>query len=187
MKKATLLIIVMLLAMTALFAEEKGVTLISSPGSNNEKGTLEDMKLNQSIKVDKFGKITLTEIKEVDSYGYQYNGYHHRDDNWNSGTEANYLYIKADILNTNKENYDYLKKCSVTAYYDDGFVYSGWAEQFNWDNSKQYRSDKFAIKPMYYGHYGFFVTLPNSVLEDTAPLKIVVKMDNVEFTYYVRK
>lgn len=186
MKKATLLIIVMLLAMTALFAEEKGVMLISS-GSNTEKGSPEDMKVDKEVKIDKFGKIKLTEVKEVDSYAYQYNSYWGRDDKWNSGTEANYLYIKADILNTNKEDYDYLKKCTVTAYYDDGFVYSGWAEQFNWDNSKQYRSDKFAIKPMYYGHYGFFVTLPNSILEDTAPLKIVVKMDDVEFTYYVRK
>lgn len=183
MKKATLLIIVMLLAMTALFAEEKGVMLISSPGSNTEKGSLEDMKIDQEVKVDKFGKIKITECKEVDTYRYKSDSYY----TWKSGTEANYIYLKMNILNTNKQEYDYLKKCTVTAYYDDGFVYEGWAEQFNWDISKDYTSNKFAIKPMYYGHYGFFVALPNSVIEDTAPLKIVVKMDDVEFTYYVRK
>ena len=173
----------MLLAMTALLAEEKGVMLISSPGSNTEKGSLEDMKIDQEVKVDNFGKITITEVKQVDEYKYgMYSG-----DVWRSGPEADYLYLKVNILNINKQPYDYLKKCTVTAHYDDGFIYKGSMEQFNWKNSKDYVSYFFPIDPMYYGHFGFFITLPNSVLEDTAPLKIIVKMDDVEFTYYVRK
>lgn len=181
MKKATLLIIVMLLAMTALFAEEKGVTLISSPGSSNEKGTLEDMKIGQEVKVDNFGKITITEVKEVDVYSFCLGS-------WSSGPEEDYIILLVDILNTNKQAYDYLKKCSVTAYYDDGYEFSGWAGQYDWSKAKDYIAHQItAIKPMYAGHYGFYITLPNSVLEDTAPLKIIVKMDDVEFTYYVRK
>lgn len=181
MKKTTLLIIVMLLAMTALFAEEKGVTLISSPGSNNEKGTLEDMKIDQEVKVDNFGKITITEVKEVDVYSFCLGS-------WSSGPEEDYIILLVDILNTNKQAYDYLKKCSVTAYYDDGYEFSGWERQYDWSKAKDYIAHQItAIKPMYVGHYGFYITLPNSVLEDTAPLKIIVKMDDVEFTYYVRK
>lgn len=181
MKKATLLIIVMLLAMTALFAEEKGVMLISSPGSNTEKGSLEDMKIDQEVKVDNFGKITITEVKEVDVYSFCLGS-------WSSGPEEDYIILLVDILNTNKQAYDYLKKCSVTAYYDDGYEFSGWAGQYDWSKAKDYIAHQItAIKPMYAGHYGFYITLPNSVLNDTAPLKIVVKMDDVEFTYYVRK
>lgn len=195
MKRAMMLFVVMAVVLAAVFAEGEGVTLVSSPGSNSEKGSLEDMQLNQEVKVDGFGRITLTEAKEVDEYKYYIWAYSSASYKYSSGVEANYFYLTANVLNTNTQAFDYLKKCSVRAYYDERFVYSGWEVQYDWDGKSgndgkinMYAKDKRQpIRPMYTGHYGFFVELPNAVLNDTAPLKIVVKMDDVEFTYYVRK
>ena len=181
MKKTILLSLLFILGFFILSAETRSVTIIASPGAKSEKGSLDDMKIGQEVKLDNFGKITITEVKEVDVYGFCLGS-------WSSGSEEDYIILLVDILNTNKQAYDYLKNCSVTAYYDDGYEFSGWAGQYDWSKAKDYIAHQItAIKPMYVGHYGFYITLPNSVLNDTAPLKIVVKMDDVEFTYYVRK
>ena len=122
----------------------------------------------------------------------------------NSGEEAEYACFKVDILNRHKDEYDFAKNAVVTVVYNDEYVFQGGTRQFNYNyqNGELYQyGNKTAIgwpaylgeadtKPvgmLYWGHYLFFCTLPNFVVEDKeGSLKIVVSLDENELTYIVR-
>ncbi len=121
-----------------------------------------------------------------------------------SGNEADFAWLKVDIMNLQKTDATFMKDTKVKVIYDDDYEYDGWVRQFNYDfsNSEIYRYqekniigwqvclspiDEMAIKPMYKGHYVFGCTLPNSVVEDkSAPLRMVITMDDHKLTYNVR-
>lgn len=187
MKKIVLISILLIIGLFTLSAETRGVNMIASPGSSSKKSTLDDMQLNQEVTIDDWGIIKITEAKVSDSFDYYLKGYKYTG---SSGNEADYYEIYVDILNLQKTKVNFLEKYSVTAYFGDGYVFSGFADQYDWNKSKTVNvqaENRFAIDPLYYGHYRFSVTLPNFVIKESKPLKIVVKMNDVEFTYYVRK
>ena len=121
-----------------------------------------------------------------------------------SGDEADFAWLKADIINLQKTEATFMKDISVKVIYDDEYEYEGWIRQFNYDLSKseiyRYQSkttigwpvclspvDEMPIKPMYKGHYAFGCTLPNFVIEDkSAPLRMVITMDDHKLTYNIR-
>ena len=121
-----------------------------------------------------------------------------------SGDEADFAWLKIDIVNLQKNNATFMKDISVKVIYDDEYEYDGWIRQFNYDFSKseiyRYQSkttigwpvclspvDEMPIKPMYKGHYALGCTLPNFVVEDkSAPLRMVITMDDHKLTYNIR-
>lgn len=107
-----------------------------------------------------------------------------------SGSEAEYIKLSMDILNTSTKNIDYLKDCSVKAVFDDRVEYAGWCYQRDFDlNAPTWISadDNFAIEPYYEGHYVFGCTLPNAVLNDEEkPLRLVITIGDNEITYNIR-
>ena len=121
-----------------------------------------------------------------------------------SGNEAEFAWLKVDIVNLQKSEASFMNDISVKIIYDDEYEYEGWIRQFNYDFSKseiyRYQSkttigwpvclspvDEMPIKPMYKGHYAFGCTLPNFVIEDkSAPLRMVITMDDHKLTYNIR-
>lgn len=200
-----------LLVLTLLFGcsgalAEMGVQVIGGSQAETEPVSLDDLKLEESAQVDGWGTITLTSCKFENTL-YQYKqGKHSVAGNWNmfdSGAEADYLVLKADILNSTKTERDYLASVEVKVVFDDDVEYAGWFWQYNWDNEiKDYdwnelngiqnkmfvidKADQFPIGPYYEGHYCFGCTLPNAVVNGKQPLRMEIVIDGNEITYNIR-
>ena len=196
MKKriALVLTIAMILPTCISFAEEAddpmAVTLISGPEEeeSSEPVSLDDVKTDKEIEIDGFGTITFTafEFRDRDIYLQGNNG------GWiSSGEEADYACLYCDIVNTNTKDKDYLANVEVKAIYDEQYEYAGWGYQIDRDKGDDWIEHEhelaFSISPMYTGHYVFGATLPNAVINGNKELKIVMKIDGNEMTYYVRK
>ncbi len=109
---------------------------------------------------------------------------------YESGTQAEYAFLGLDILNTTADRIDYLKDYSVKVIFDDRVEYAGWCYQCDMDLNRCTwldSSNNFVIDPYYVGHYVFGCTLPNSVINGKAPLRMVITLDGKEITYNIRK
>lgn len=198
--KKELVVVTMAMAMTmatstsSVFADESGdpmaVTLIAGPEEEEaEPVSLDDVKLGKEFKIEGFGNLTFTDYQVLDSVRYKTSG------GWNtyeSGEEADYVNLFADVLNTNVKPKDYLSDVDVKAIYDDTYEYAGWAYQINYDGDKNtylpHENDFFfSINPMYTGHYVYGATLPNAVINGKEELRLELKIDGNEMTYYIRK
>ena len=209
MKKSILVILCCFLLFSAAHAEmSMGVQVIlPDTAEGGQPVSLDDLKLNEAAEIDGWGTITLTSCRFLDALHQYKQGKHTVQGNWdrfNSGSEADYLIIQADILNSTKSERDYLSNVEVKAIFDDDVEYIGWYWQYNWDNeTKNYewnelngiqnkefvitKADQFAIGPYYAGHYCFGCTLPNAVVNGKQPLRLEIKIDGNEITYHVRK
>ena len=121
-----------------------------------------------------------------------------------SGNEAEFAWLKVDIMNLQKTEANFMKDMIVKVVYDDEYEYNGWVRQFNYDYSKsevfRYKEtslvgwpvclspvDEMSIAPMYKGHYVFGCTLPNAVVEDKeAPLRMIITIGGHTLTYNIR-
>lgn len=122
-----------------------------------------------------------------------------------SGNEADFAWLKADIINRQKTEANFIKDITITVIYDDEYEYTGWVRQFNYDFSKSeiYSKikdagvigwpvclspvDEMPISPMYKGHYAFGCTLPNYVIEDKdSPLRMIINIAGNEIIYNIR-
>ena len=208
MKRIYCLVIAMLILMIPFGAlAEMGVQIIG--GSETEAVSLDDMKLNVEATIDEYAIINLTECTFVDEIGYYEQGkpriINSHDRSYKSGTEAEYLILRADIINLATTTRNFLQNCEVIALYDDVYQYAGWCYQYNYNygtdgydrgpvgssNQQNFKwvidhADEFSIGPMYEGHYCFGCSLPNTVVNSKAPLKMVISLDGNEITYKIR-
>ena len=207
MKKVLLFVVLaVLMTVSTVIAQDMGVQVIGPEIAAQTVG-LDDMKLGEGAEIDGWGTITLTDCKYIDYLNQFRQGKHSVAGNWDrfeSGLEADYLLIQADILNTTKSEKDYLSDVEVKVVFDDDVEYAGWYWQYNWDNgtkntdwaelngiqNKEFvitKADQFNIGPYYTGHYCFGCTLPNAVVSSKKPLRMEITMDGNELTYYIRK
>lgn len=190
----------------AAFAD-LGVQVIGQNTNNNSEasGSIDDMKLEEAVEVDGFGTITPIAYEVSDKFGWYREGRH--DVYWNtdydySGNEGKYIILWFDILNDTSSAKTYQDNASVKVVYDEKYEYTGWVGQLNYDNrtdnggpdaGKQNTrwvinsNDKFAINPMYKGHYMCVVKVPNYVLNHKEPLLINLTFGTIELTYNIRK
>ncbi|MBQ7545331.1 MAG: hypothetical protein IJT02_10365 [Synergistaceae bacterium] len=120
-----------------------------------------------------------------------------------SGQESDFAWLKADILNLQKEKTSFMKDIAVNVIYNDEYEFDGWVRQFNYDYSKAEiyvlgetsigwpvclsPVDEMPIAPMYKGHYAFGCTLPNFVVEDKdSPLRMEITIGGHKLTYNIR-
>lgn len=130
---------------------------------------------------------------------------------YESKNEADFAILRTDLTNILTVSKDFLKECTVKVLFDEKYEYEGWTYQSNYDNEPSTKSevrnrwkleedkgkqnkrwaidkaDNFAIEPMYKGHYIFGCTLPNTVIESTKPLKMIITLDGNKITYNIRK
>lgn len=205
MKKLAMSILAAMLAMSFCFADNSGFQGASGSGIDSSVARLDNMKLNQEVTIDGYATIKFTSAEEVDSINWYKKGSNYMDSEsaggWdNSGLDAQYYTIKADIINLAFVSKEFLKNCTVKAVYDDKYTFIGWCHQYNWNNT-QHRwvdgernktayindGDRFPIGMMYAGHYVFGCTLPNAVMTSSKPLRMIITIDGNELIYNIRK
>ena len=194
------------------------------------KMIFDDVALGKACKIKGYASVTFLSFNFVNIYaqwndgqaGYNLGNSNHPDSvysekptGWNpayvncgfknSGNEAEFAWLKADVINLQKSDANFMKDISVKVIYDDEYEYTGWVRQFNYDYSKSeiFTSrentpvgwpvclspvDELLIGQMYKGHYVFGCTLPNTVVEDeSSPLRMVITIGRHELTYNIRK
>ena len=215
--KKTLVVTVMLLAVfTLCFAADNsmGVKALGNDKTANEKVSLDNLVVGKEVEIEDYAIVKPTEFgffdslgyynkgsRDIGAYGSMYGGYYY------SESEAEFAILRVDLTNTAIEAKDFLKNCSVKVVFNDKYEYEGWSYQSDYDKyadngeyyrleedkgkqNKRYainRGDQFAISPMYIGHYIFGCTLPNTIVESTKPLKMIITIDGNELTYNIRK
>lgn len=176
MKKFILMLCVLMLLGSAALAES----------DDFRYAALTDFRLGEVMVIDGYGAFTGVSCDVADSYRSVrgMNSYPHE-----SGAEADFLILKMDVLNTMTVEKDFLVNAKVKAVFSGAYEYEGWAAQCDYDIRDDRVVDptqQFPIKPMYKGHYWFGCELPNAVLESTAPLALIITIDNYELIYNVR-
>ena len=219
MKKLILavLIAVVVLSASCVYADD------------SEKMTFDNVTFGKAYKIKGYASVTLLGFKFVNmyaqwedgkassridrdyqrSYSYVYSEnkeylYHYVYCNWIvSGQEAEFAWLKADIINLQKAKTNFMKDIAVKVIYDDEYEYNGWVRQFNYDYSNKEITtkgetsigwpvclspvDEMSIAPMYKGHYAFGCTLPNFVVEDKdSPLRMEITIGEHKLTYNIR-
>lgn len=109
---------------------------------------------------------------------------------YESKSQAEYALLYIDVLNTTSMPVNFIENCQVKVIYDDTAEFAGWVRQRNedlnqcdWIDAK----DNFAVDPYYIGHYVFGCTLPNTVIERDAPMRMEITIGDIEMTYHIRK
>lgn len=232
MQKMVAMVLAMLLAlsMVGAHADELGIQVIGGPNTATQTQSLDDIQVGTTYTLDGFAKVIPMEYLVVDYFG-QFNkdaDYTkiYRDDqdscvyyepkreynsalcyidaSWqDSGMNAEFVWLKLDIINLQKSSASFMKDMTVKVVYDGEYEFAGWVRQINYDyNIICYRAhsdtkggativmnpaNEEAINPMYTGTYVIGCTLPNSVFEDKAPLNIEIDIAGNQLTYQVKK
>lgn len=122
-----------------------------------------------------------------------------------SKQEADYVIIKADITNITDTPKDYLEGVEVVVHWGNNYQFKGWKFQYDYSNGRNAENyinpedsnnqnknyvidpaDNFPIMPGETGHFCFGCALPNVVLEDDDPMKMVVTIGGQEIVFYIR-
>lgn len=228
MRKMLTMVLALLLAlsMSSACADDLGIQVIGGPNAATQTQSLDDIQVGTTYTLDGFAKVTPVEYLVVDYFGqfnkdanysstsYTYNDSNTRvyydsvyflvDASWqDSGMNAEFVWLKLDIINLQKESISFMKNMEVKVIYDGEYEFAGWVRQINYDyNVSCYRrlsetrgggtvvmnpANEEAINPMYTGTYVIGCTLPNSVFEDKAPLNIEIDIAGNQLTYQVKK
>ncbi len=187
MKKlfALLLALSVLCGLTPALAEDTGIKIINGPEAAAETVNLDDWKVGQTVDIPGFGTISLNSAEFVNFINYStYYGF-------DSGSEADYLKLVIEILNTQTVETDFYKLIdSGICTYDEIYQFGTWKRQYrslNDSNVYEGKDDSYAVGPMYRGKYIVVVTLPNDVVSSKKPLSITFKIGDNECTYHHRK
>lgn len=203
------MLILSLLFGNIAFSEDMGVVIINS-SEEKEIAYTDDMLLNIPTEIDNFGTVTPTNFQIVDTFGWYRQGYQtvydaHNDYDF-SGNDAEYAILWFDIMNNCYQEIHYLSNynsnVSASVILDDKYSFSGWVGQLNYDYSTSNQGpdagkqnvrwvisdkDQFAIIPMGVGHYMCVCEIPNLAVNGDAPLRMVIRIGDVELTYNIRK
>ncbi len=193
MKKILLLVVLaVLLNVGSVLSQDYGIQLIGGPEFETDTVDLDDLRIGEEVEIDGWGILTLKSFDFID-YFYRLplpDAFWRYSESIDSGTDADFAFLRMDIVNTTMSSRNYLKDYSVKVIYDNTYEFSGWANQYDYNQSsdKVINSDiNFAIKSMYDGHYVFGCTLPNRVITDSKPLRMEITIDGNEMTYHIRK
>lgn len=192
MKKILLMLLILSMMLTATaFADDTGIQVIGGPSTESTPVSMDDMKIGKTVKIDGFGDVTIMSAEWCDKIDYRIENSSSWD-RWYSKDEAEYLYIKLRILNTQKSAYDYAQEIhDIVCDFGDGYQFGGWYRQRedDTDSGYLYENEKtsYEIAPLYAGQYGVIVTLPNLVVESKEPLSVTFKIGDNEFTYHHRR
>lgn len=179
---------------------------------DGEKLKIDDVTFGKEYKINRYAAVKFPGFKFVDAFAQWKDdikqedvAYTYSSSLQNSGNEADFAWLKADVRNLMKSDVKFMGDCSVKVIYDDEYEYKGWVRQFYYDYSDaEVRTDnkdigavgsptclspkdEIAIGPLYVGHYAFGCTLPMSVVDDKdSTLRMIITMKGNEFTYNIR-
>lgn len=183
--------LILLPSLIALGEEVPGVQVIGMPAPEAAVGSLDDMLLEVPVEIEDWVTVTPVSFEYEDVLLRFDSNYWHQESN--SGPEAEYAMLRADIANLTTSALDFIKKSTVKIVYDDKYQYEGWIRQYNYgesdgENRVVHQDKQFPIEPMYIGHYVFGCTLPNLVVTGKAPLRMEVTLNEKHtFIFHIRK
>ncbi len=125
MKKVLLcVVLVILMSVTAVFAQDMGAQTISGSAAAAEKVNLGDLKIDSEAEIDGFGIIKIVDFLFRDAY-------YVKDDGWaKSGEDADYAVLWADVTNITFTAKNFLDDTEVKVIYDGSYEFGGgWAYQ----------------------------------------------------------
>lgn len=178
MKKlaAVMLVVAAVLSVSCAFADD------------GEKMIVDDVNLDKEYKIKRYAAVKFDEVGFTDSViGINTTSFNYSVD---SGTEADFVYIRFDMRNLAKKAANLLRTMTVKVIYDDEYEYYGFAVQYDYERSTKFyaRYDMPPIASLYTGHFGLFCAVPNAVVADTeSPLRMIITINGHEFTYNIRK
>jgi len=201
MKKKILgiILVVSLLTPCIVCADDMGVKIIGGEDTeDNLPVSLDDIKIGKEAEIDGYGVFLATSFSYKDSFEHFKRSDSENRTSYVSGQDAEYAMLRADVTNISTTSRDFLAQCSVKVVYDDKYEYEGWYDQYDYNHYIYYNSTdateivtetegRFAIDPMYDGHYVFGCTLPNKVVDGKAPLRMEIELDGNDITYHIRK
>lgn len=228
MKFIAIFLMMLLVMDCTAVAEDFGVQVVGGEAAEIVPVSLDDLQIGTVYTIDGYAKIEPVEYLVIDWFGQfnkdadyaemyktagvQYScvyksegGYFYENAAWqDSGTNADFIWLKFDVTNLQKVSVPFMKEITVKAVYADEYEFAGWVRQINYDyneNCYRYNADtrgggtvvlnpanEETIDMMYTGTYIIGCTLPNSVFEDEAlPLRIEISMGDNELTYIIRK
>ena len=122
---------------------------------------------------------------------------HHRNGivQQNSGTDADFVWLLADVTNLGSEDARFMKDATVKYIYDETYEFGGWVRQlnYNYENATGeigsiLPKDEENVGMMYTGHYVWGCTLPNEVVKNTsATLRMEVDLGGNTLIYHLRR
>ena len=190
MKKifSILLALITFVNLTPVLAEDTGIQIIGGPETVAEAVNLDDWKVGQTVDISGFGEVTLVSADFVDEIYIRTNQIW--EERFASYSEAEYLRLVVEILNTQTVEVDFFKQIdNGICTFDDTYFFGTWKRQYESLNGYPYgdKDRSFSINPMYRGKYIIVATLPNDVVKSKKPLSITFKIGDSEFTYHHRK
>lgn len=151
-------------------------------------GNPNDLQFGEMIVVRDQYEFTPISCKFQDTLDYY--DYYGNEFTYKSGKEADFVYLRFDVLNTSPKGVDVKNITSVKVIFDNGKAeYQGWSAQYNYEKSEIRSQDheaSFEIGPYYVGHFGAGCTLPNAVVSSEKPLKMVISIGDQDLIYYIR-
>lgn len=122
------------------YGEDMEVQVLSAPEEEvaAEPVSLDDIKIDGEAEIPGYALIKPTAYEVADYLLAYCEGDSHSTsrvyaDVAYSGTEADYICLKADITNTATSPKNYLDNAAVSVFYDDDYEYAGWVRQFDYD------------------------------------------------------
>lgn len=198
MKKILVSILLFVICLSVAYADDTGIQIIGAPEETAETINMDDMKAGDTASIAGFADITLLSAEFVDfiptdafSDGFYNNG--RGADNIDSGSKADFLRIRLNILNTQKKPFDFLEVFGdVLCVFNDEYEFGGWSRQENKEHDQYWvmypKSDQsYPIDTLYEGRFDVVVTLPNYVVESKQALSVSFSIGENEFTCNVRK
>ena len=106
-----------------------------------------------------------------------------------SGVEAEYITIRLSIRNNASYAVDFTQGTTIELTYDNNYRFGGWVQQYPGSSSDIFLNsgDHFYIGPDETGYYCVGCTVPNSVVESTAPMFMTIHLQGEDITYYVQR
>ncbi|MBQ8088732.1 MAG: hypothetical protein IJ234_10005, partial [Clostridia bacterium] len=204
MKRILGLICALTLVISLSAGAEGGWSFVQEAPSTAQ--SFEGIALGDTVEIAQYGAFTPLEFSFEDQIGYYAAGsgmVGAGEHYYESGDEAQYAVLRADIENTSAQAWNYLSDCSVRVT-DGATTYRGWSFQQNFangiaagsefgrDSERQNTrwvisaSDNFPIAPGLQGHYVFGCSLPNNVVDANGALQMIVTLNGNELTYPIR-
>lgn len=169
--------------------EDLGIQLIGGENAATQTVSLDDMQLGKKHTIDGYAILNLIKFESVDMFAqfnkgtngdltegrsndnYRYCVY--KDGNYDpiknatwktSGTNAEFIVLHVDITNLQKTPVSFLSEGTVKLVYDDGYEFSGWIRQSNYDYAQMiYRHSD--ARDLTIGHNPLDLEAPSNYLQ----------------------
>ena len=157
--------------------------------ADSENADLNDLKIAERTTVAGIGRIQITGFSQSDRLGY-YPAGNLRDTSqfYDSGSEAEYIFIRMCITNTEGYSIDYLTGSNVEVVYDGNYRFGGWVQQYPEQSGDIVFSaeDRHSIVPGENGYFCFGCTVPNAVANNDKPLEMHINLMGQEIVFNIR-